>query len=431
MRGTVGGDAEVLAAWADSGAMALTGRPDGPPLPPPRPLVPGLREAADRIAAESRLLGREVRLDPLTLLGERAALRGLRRGGEVSCGGHTRLLRARDGWLALSLARTEDIELVPAWLGLPGPAADPWTAATIRLSTLDSLSIAERGRMLGLPVAALGTVPAATPVRMLDAGATGPCASMEGLTVVDLSSLWAGPLCASLLQLAGARVAKVESLARPDGLRRGDPAFFDLLNAGKLSVALDLGRPAGVAELRRLLAAADVVIESSRPRALEQWGIVASDLLTGPGRPRVWLSITGYGRDEPGRDWVAFGDDAAVAGGLLAWDDAAPCFCADAVADPATALVAAAACLATLRRGGRWLLDVAMARVAASLAGPSPTGPSPTGPSLAGPTPTGPTPAVPGPATGGLAAGPPRARPSRGPARPLGADTASVLSTMD
>jgi crotonobetainyl-CoA:carnitine CoA-transferase CaiB-like acyl-CoA transferase len=223
---------------------------------------------------------------------------------------------------------------------------------------------------------------------------------------VDLSALWAGPLCASVLQLAAARVVKMESLARPDGLRRGDPALFDLLNAGKQSVSLDLRQASDLADLRRLLAAADVVIDSSRPRALEQLSIRAADVLAASPRLRVWLSVTGYGRSEPQRNWVAFGDDAAVAGGLVACDRYGPCFCADAVADPATGLVAAAACLSALRGGGRWLIDIAMARVAASLAGPT----------LA--------------ATAGVCA-PPRSRPARGPARRLGADTSAVLSTVD
>jgi crotonobetainyl-CoA:carnitine CoA-transferase CaiB-like acyl-CoA transferase len=87
--------------------------------------------------------------------------------------------------------------------------------------------------------------------------------------------------------------------------------------------------------------------------------------------PRVWASITGYGRDAPMADWVAFGDDAAVAGGLVARDgddgDAGsgrPCFMADAVADPLSGMVAAAAVQDALSSGGRWLLDVALAEVA-------------------------------------------------------------------
>ena len=67
---------------------------------------------------------------------------------------------------------------------------------------------------------------------------------------------------------------------------------------------------------------------------------------------------------------MAFGDDAAAAGGLVAWTDDRPLFCGDAVADPLTGLTAAGACINALRTGGRWLLDVSMAAVSADLAGP-------------------------------------------------------------
>jgi hypothetical protein len=198
-------DAASLAAWAASGAMALTGRPDGPPLGPPRPLVPGLLAVAERIADDSGRLGRAVQLDPLALLGERAALRGLRRGGTVSCGGHTRLLPAADGWLAVSLARPEDIELLPAWLQCA--VDDPWATVALELSTREVGPVVERARVLGLPVAAVGADGSTVePVRRVEAGSAPPCASLADLTVVDLSALWAGPLSASLLQLAGATV---------------------------------------------------------------------------------------------------------------------------------------------------------------------------------------------------------------------------------
>jgi crotonobetainyl-CoA:carnitine CoA-transferase CaiB-like acyl-CoA transferase len=189
--------------------------------------------------------------------------------------------------------------------------------------------------------------------------------------VVDLSSLWAGPLCAHLLQLAGAHVIKVESMQRPDGARRGPPAFFDLLNGGKASVALDLGTPEGLGALRRLIAASDIVIEAARPRALEQLGIAAARELQSDSGPDVWISITGHGRDDPAAQRVAFGDDAAVAGGLVVCDTDGPCFCADAVADPISGIVAASAARIALQSGQRWLLDVAMAGVAAGVAGPT------------------------------------------------------------
>ena len=87
------------------------------------------------------------------------------------------------------------------------------------------------------------------------------------------------------------------------------------------------------------------------------------------GGPRVWVSITAYGRTEGLR--VGFGDDAACAGGLVVWHGGEPMFCADAVADPISGLTAAAACLDALARGGRWLLDVSMSGVCAAMAGPT------------------------------------------------------------
>jgi crotonobetainyl-CoA:carnitine CoA-transferase CaiB-like acyl-CoA transferase len=184
--------------------------------------------------------------------------------------------------------------------------------------------------------------------------------------VVDLSSLWAGPLCARTLAMHGADVVKVESATRPDGARLGPAAFFDRLHGGRRSVALDLRGEEGRAALEALVRAADVVVEASRPRAVEQLGIRPDAL--GPDGPPVWVSITGHGRSGPGAHRVAFGDDAAAAAGLLAPTARGPVFVGDAVADPLTGMAAAAAALDALDRGGRWLLDVALVDVAAWVA---------------------------------------------------------------
>jgi crotonobetainyl-CoA:carnitine CoA-transferase CaiB-like acyl-CoA transferase len=172
------------------------------------------------------------------------------------------------------------------------------------------------------------------------------------------------------LVAAGARVVKVESTTRPDGARRGSTAFFELLHAGKESATVDLTRDGGRRDLASLVAGADIVLEGSRPRALEQLGIHRAELLL-DGGPQVWVSITGHGRVGAARDRVGFGDDAAVGGGLVVWDEEGPCFCADAVADPSTGLTAAAAVADALTLGGRWTIDVALASVAAHLAGPT------------------------------------------------------------
>jgi hypothetical protein len=339
-----------LDAWEASGCMALTGRPDAPPLGPPAGFVARVQSLDMSIANRSG-----VELDALAVLAERAALAGFTRRGDRSCGGSTRLLRASDGWVAVSLARSEDFDAVPAWLEAE-TTGEMWALVESEVPARAVATLVERARLLGLPVAGLGREMPSVVDTTVELGR--PKAIADAV-VVDLSSLWAGPLCGRVLALAGARVVKVESVARPDGARRGPAAFFDLLNSRKESVSFEFDDPADTGALRKLVAEADVVIESSRARALQHLGIHPSDSQT-------WVSITGYGRDSVG---AAFGDDAAVAGGLVVWDELGPCFCVDAIADPLTGLVAADLCLGALERGRRGLIDVPLAGVAAQFAG--------------------------------------------------------------
>jgi hypothetical protein len=401
------------AAWAASGLMALTGWPDDAPLLAPRGLMRDVSRLGARITAATNALGRRVDLDWPALLGERAALSGFGRRGDRSCGGATRLLPVPDGWLAVTLARASDVDLLPAWLECAIESADPWLSVARILQERAGAGVVERAALLGLPVGRLGEVAAAgSAVPAVRLAARPARSSLEGCLVVDLSSLWAGPLCAHLLGLAGARVVKVESTTRPDGARFGPAAFFALLHHGHESVVLDFGSAAGQGVLAELLDRADVVIEASRPRALAQLGIDAAGILA-RGRAAVWVSITGHGRVGPAGARVAFGDDAAVAGGLVAGDGAGrPCFCADAVADPLAGLTAAAAALEALQAGGCWLLDIALARVAASASADPPPAPAH------------------GVAAAADAPAPPRARPVSGEAPPLGAHTAAVLAEL-
>jgi crotonobetainyl-CoA:carnitine CoA-transferase CaiB-like acyl-CoA transferase len=184
------------------------------------------------------------------------------------------------------------------------------------------------------------------------------------LLVVDLTSMWAGPLCGQLLARAGAVVIKVESPSRPDGTRAGDQRFFDWMNGGKLSYGKDFDRDQ--IALKNLLAAADIVLEGSRPAALARRGLGAQQCPARPGR--VWLRVTGYGADGANATRVAFGDDAAVAGGLVGHRGTKPVFIGDAIADPLTGLESARAVTDSLGRGGGELIDVSMAAVAATYA---------------------------------------------------------------
>jgi crotonobetainyl-CoA:carnitine CoA-transferase CaiB-like acyl-CoA transferase len=421
------GELHAALEWARSGAMELTGRPDGPPRLAPGPLAAWLRAELDRLRALSPV-PLPAELDGPALLGERAALLGLRRRGAVSPGGACRLLPAAEGWLAIALARPDDEALVPAWLELEADGDQGvWArvAAAVRERRADEL--VARARLLGLAAAEAPPLPE-TPPPPHRVAARGPRRRRDAETsplVLDLSALWAGPLCTHLLGLAGARVVKVESASRPDGARAGNAAFFDLLNAGKASVRLDLGTQPGLDRLRRLVERAAVVVESARPRALRQLGLVAESLVA-EHAGLVWVAISGHGRREPGAGWVAYGDDAAVAAGLAAATgepEGVPLFCGDAIADPLAGVHAAAEALGALREGEAVLLDVALREVAAHAARSA----------------AGARDAVVRPADGGfevLAAGqrervlPPRARRPRGAARPLGADTHAVLREL-
>jgi crotonobetainyl-CoA:carnitine CoA-transferase CaiB-like acyl-CoA transferase len=172
--------------------------------------------------------------------------------------------------------------------------------------------------------------------------------------VVDCSALWAGPLCARLLGRRGAAVRKVELVGRPDGARRGHPEFWRRLNGEKEEVTVDRD------DLPALLDDADVVVTGARPRAIQQLGLDLAHRVRRDGL--LWVSITGYGFESAWRDRVAFGDDAAVAGGLAvaAGGPDAPVFVGDAPADPLAGLHAAVAAVACLDEGTGAFVDVSM-----------------------------------------------------------------------
>ncbi|MEI7715211.1 MAG: CoA transferase [Mycobacterium sp.] len=349
--------------WGGSGLAHLTGRPEGAP-DFSRAAV--LDRAQGVAAATGGRLGMAVdAINAAGLLTGRAGLLGLTRGGQVSAGGATRLLAARDGWCAITLARPDDVAAVPALLQADDIPGDPWPVLTRWVAAREVSAVTERAALLDIPAAGLGEAVAAPPrIRLI--GSRAPARGVAGLVVADLSSMWAGPLCGQLLARAGATVVKVESPRRPDGTRTGNRAFFDWINGDKLSYCVDFDTHAE--ELRGLLAVADIVIDGSRPAALTRRRLGPDDAAPRPGR--IWLRINGYESARP-----AFGDDAAVAGGLVGTSAAEPVFCGDAIADPLSGLEAAAAVTESLARGGGELLEVFMAAVAATYAA-LPTAPS-------------------------------------------------------
>ncbi len=287
-------------------------------------------------------------------------LLGIAADGPVSAGGSCRLLPAGDGpFVALNLARRDDLELIAAWIGhdWSGPV---WDTVADALTRWSAAAAVERAQLLGLPAAvAVAPVPA-TPGRRPGGPRRGAARRL-----LDLSALWAGPLCAALLgAAAGLDVTKVEDPRRPDGARAGPPAFWAGLNGAKDERFVDLASRAGRGELTGLVAAADVVVTSARARTFAPLGLDPHAFVADGG---VWVAISGYGLAGPWRDRVAFGDDAAVAGGaaVAAGGPDAPVFVLDAVADPLAGLYGAATALGVLRTDRGALIDVAMRDVVA------------------------------------------------------------------
>jgi hypothetical protein len=341
----------ATSTWGSSGLAYLTGLPDGPPDFSRANVLARAGGVAAAIGKRTH-----VAVDAAALLTGRAALLGLSRRGQVSAGGATRMLQARDGWCAITLSRPDDVAAVPALLQADAVPADPWPALRGWAATQSVSAIAERARLLDMPAGVVGEAVAAPP-RLRALGSIVPQRKTQGLLVADLSSMWAGPLCGRLLAQAGAIVVKVESPRRPDGTRGGSRAFFDWVNGEKLSYCVDFDAQAD--ELRDLLGVADIVIEGSRPAALVRRRLGPEHVAPRPGR--IWLRVSGYGDTRP-----AFGDDAAAAGGLVGTSPAGPVFCGDAIADPLAGLEATSAVAESLARGGGELIEVSIAAVAAT-----------------------------------------------------------------
>ncbi|WP_051279673.1 CoA transferase [Hellea balneolensis] len=287
------------------------------------------------------------------LLGERARLRETVRDGRFCAGGYGRLIETKDGLIALNLVREDDWDLIPAWLE---DYAQNWDDIERFSAEKDADYLVERAAEIGLAVAKDEMPPKPESWFSIQSFTQAKCSNP---LIVDLSGLWAGPLASSLLSLAGARVIKVESPTRPDGMRGGHQGFYSLLNAGKDCVALNFRDADDLEKLKGLLEKADIVIEASRPRALRQLGIRAEDFVARqPGK--IWARLTAYGQAE---NRIGFGDDIGISAGLASIMGQAhgePCFVGDAIADPVNGVHLALAIQAYLKKGGGVVIDLTM-----------------------------------------------------------------------
>jgi formyl-CoA transferase len=145
--------------------------------------------------------------------------------------------------------------------------------------------------------------------------------ALQGLRVVEMGQLIAGPFAAKTLGDFGADVIKIEPPGAGDPLRNwrmlqdGTSVWWQVQSRNKKSIALDLRNPEGQAIARQLIAQADVLIENFRPGTMEGWGMDYESLSReNPGL--VMLRISGYGQTGPYRDLPGFGAIGEAMGGL-------------------------------------------------------------------------------------------------------------------
>ncbi|MEF8690270.1 UNVERIFIED_CONTAM: CoA transferase [Comamonas sp. A-3] len=145
--------------------------------------------------------------------------------------------------------------------------------------------------------------------------------ALEGVKVVEMGQLIAGPFCGKTLGEFGADVIKIEAPGAGDPLRNwrlikeGTSVWWQVQSRNKRSVALDLRQQEAQAVARQLIAEADVLVENFRPGTLEGWGMSPEELhAINPGL--VILRISGYGQTGPYRDLPGFGVIGEAMGGL-------------------------------------------------------------------------------------------------------------------
>ena len=201
---------------------------------------------------------------------------------------------------------------------------------------------------------------------------------LEGVRVVDLTTVLSGPVAGAMLAEQGADVVKVEGPAWTDLTRHVSPhrngftEFYLLANRGKRSLVVDLRMPRGLEVLRRLVATADVVMQNFRPGVAARMGIAYDDLRA-TRDDIVYLSITGFGPTGPLADLKVYDNLIQAVSGMAfdqGRDTGEPSFVRNMACDKITSLTAAQAVTAALfaranGRGGQHLsvsmLDAAVA----------------------------------------------------------------------
>lgn len=145
-----------------------------------------------------------------------------------------------------------------------------------------------------------------------------PSGPLDGLKVIEMGQLIAGPFCGQLLGDLGADIVKIEAPGAGDPMRRwGQPGFplhWEVVGRNKRCVSCDLRQTEGQGLARRLIAGADILIENFRPGTLERWNLGPTDLRAADPRLIV-VRMSGYGQTGPYSDRAGYGGIGEAMGG--------------------------------------------------------------------------------------------------------------------